>query len=99
VNAEYGPLNEEPRGLRPPYTVRDPDRVRRYGEPVEQWRIRIHADNLAALLDPLDGIALGTYDRQLVDWLAGWDIPTVATIASLLHRTHHTDPRARGGAA
>jgi hypothetical protein len=94
----YGPLHEEPLGLRPPYTVRDPWRAHRVGESTEQWQVRMHADRLAALLDPLDGIELGGHDRRVLDWLAGWDIPTVATIASLLHRTRHTHPRACGGA-
>lgn len=89
MTAAYRPLNEEPRGLRLPYTVRDPDRFERPNESTEQWRVRMHTDRLAALLDPLDGIELGAYDRRMLDWLAGWDIPTVAAIASLLHRTRH----------
>ncbi|MFF0014565.1 hypothetical protein [Streptomyces sp. NPDC005374] len=42
----------------------------------------------AALLAELDsaGVELGTYDRLIVDWIAGWDYPTVATIASLIRR-------------
>ncbi|MFJ4786158.1 hypothetical protein [Streptomyces sp. NPDC088794] len=32
------------------------------------------------------GVELGTYDRRIVDWIAGWDYPTVATIASLIRR-------------
>jgi hypothetical protein len=55
----------------------------------------VHGDQLAALLDPLDGIELGAYDRRMLDWLAGWDIPTVATIASLLHRARLTSGGAR----
>jgi hypothetical protein len=72
--------------------MRDPGLIQRGGELTEQWRVRMHADRLAALLDPLDGIELGLYDRRMLEWLAGWDIPTVATIASLLHRTRHAHP-------
>ncbi|EGX58164.1 hypothetical protein SZN_19083 [Streptomyces zinciresistens K42] len=32
------------------------------------------------------GVELGAYDRRIVDWIAGWDYPTVATIASLIRR-------------
>lgn len=41
-----------------------------------------------ALFTELDnaGVELGTYDRRIVDWIAGWDYPTVATIASLIRR-------------
>ncbi|MBA4864958.1 hypothetical protein H1V43_27125 [Streptomyces sp. PSKA54] len=35
------------------------------------------------------GVELGEYDRRIVDWLAGWDYPTVATIASLIRRAAH----------
>lgn len=98
MNTTCGPLDEEPRGLRPPYTLRDPERDQRAGERTETWRVRMHADKFAALLDPLDGIELGAYDRRILDWMAGWDIPTVATIASLLHRTRQASPVGRGGA-
>lgn len=40
-----------------------------------------------ALLDgALWGVALGEYDEWTVNWLAGWDAPTVATLASLIVR-------------
>lgn len=35
------------------------------------------------------GIELGAYDRRIIDWLAGWDYPTVATIASLIRCASH----------
>jgi hypothetical protein len=45
-----------------------------------------------ALYTELDnaGVELGTYDRRIVDWIAGWDYPTVATIASLIRRAART---------
>lgn len=36
--------------------------------------------------EALTGIPLGAYDARIVGWLKGWDVPTVATIASLLRR-------------
>jgi hypothetical protein len=32
------------------------------------------------------GIELGSWDRQIVQWLAGWDTCTVLTVASLIAR-------------
>jgi hypothetical protein len=41
-----------------------------------------------AMLDQaLSGITLGAYDRRVVAWLARRDQPTIATVASLLHRS------------
>ncbi|MET8974343.1 hypothetical protein ABZX85_01865 [Streptomyces sp. NPDC004539] len=33
------------------------------------------------------GVELGIYDHRIVEWLAGWDYPTIAAVASLLRRT------------
>ncbi|MGW6210909.1 hypothetical protein [Streptomyces sp. NPDC055109] len=38
------------------------------------------------------GVELGSYDLRIVDWLAGLDWPTVATIASLIRRAHRSAP-------
>jgi hypothetical protein len=38
------------------------------------------------------GIRLGTYDQRMLAWLAGWDVPTVGTVASLLHRARTAQP-------
>ncbi|WP_328982221.1 hypothetical protein OG258_34515 [Streptomyces mirabilis] len=48
----------------------------------------------AVLLAELEaaGVELGSYDLRIVDWLAGWDWPTVATIASLIRRAHRSAP-------
>jgi hypothetical protein len=34
----------------------------------------------------LEGLELGAYDRQIVNWLTSWDDPTCRTIASLMWR-------------
>lgn len=50
-----------------------------------------NAKQRAALLAELDaaGVELGAYDRLIVDWIAKWDYPTVATITSLIRRAAH----------
>lgn len=80
-----GPLNSEPHRIRPPFEQKP-------GESADSWRARSHADRVAALMESLDGIELGTYDRVIIDWLAGWDIPVIGTVASLFYRA-----RAVGG--
>jgi hypothetical protein len=40
----------------------------------------------AAVAELKSAIALGAYDRLVLDWLADWDQPTIAVVASLLHR-------------
>lgn len=32
------------------------------------------------------GVELGTYDQRIVEWVAGWDWSTVATITSWVKR-------------
>jgi len=40
-----------------------------------------------AMLDAaIEGLPLGASDRRILEWLAGWDAPTIATVASLLSR-------------
>ncbi len=34
-------------------------------------------------------IQLGGYDERIVGWLAGWDVPVVAAVVSLLWRARH----------
>ena len=71
------PLDVEPVSVRAPYDVRRP----------AVWDVAaVRAEYLAVLHEPLTGIPLGTYDQRMLAWLAGWDVPTVGTVASLLHR-------------
>jgi hypothetical protein len=37
-------------------------------------------------LEVLDVIELGAHDRQVIVWLAEWEIETVGTIVSLFYR-------------
>ena len=42
--------------------------------------------------EALDGIPLGAYDRRIVEWLSGWDLVTVLTVASLIGRARAAGP-------
>lgn len=43
------------------------------------------------LRDALAGVELGAHDEQILEWLTGWDAPTVATLASLIYRVRGLD--------
>jgi hypothetical protein len=45
----------------------------------------------AMLLEALDGVILGAYDRRIVAWLAGHDASTVLPIASLIVRARQAE--------
>lgn len=78
-----GPLDDAPRNIRPPFDQRRPDVG---GLGTERWRELRRADAVAAIREPLAGIELGAYDQRIIDWLAGYDEPTIGAIVSLLHR-------------
>ena len=48
------------------------------------------AEQAQILAGVLAGIELGAWDRQIVQWLAGWDTCTVLTVASLIARARAT---------
>ncbi|MGH3754144.1 MAG: hypothetical protein ACRDRP_15905 [Pseudonocardiaceae bacterium] len=81
------PLDREPVSVHAPF-VSYPSGGYRH-EPVEERR--------AALLAALDGVVLGVYDDRIVRWLAGWDVPVVAALVSLLCRARHTAAHRGGG--
>jgi hypothetical protein len=91
--AVRAPLWHEPRRIRPPFNMdgREPSDDHRIGETTDQWRAHRHADRVAALLEALDGVELGTYDRRIIEWLADWDTSVVGTVASLFYRARTTD--------
>lgn len=84
----YPPLETRPTRMRPSFEASGyaPRVEQKPGETLEQWKVRYHADFLAALTEALDGVELGSYDRLMLDWLAGWGIETVGTVASLFYR-------------
>jgi hypothetical protein len=63
--------------------------------PGGQYRHESVQERRATLLAALQGVPLGAYDRRIVCWLAGWDVPIVATVVSLLGRVHQTAVQAR----
>ena len=50
------------------------------------------AEQARILAGVLAGIELGDWDRQIVEWLAGWDTCTALTVASLLARARAAGP-------
>jgi hypothetical protein len=97
---EVGPLNHEPVNIRPPFDVRMPSPVPPAGHlgsgaAFEAWRAERLADRVAALTEPLADLDLGAYDHRMIEWLAGFDIPTVGGVVSLLHRARAARPLRR----
>lgn len=84
----FPPLETRPTRLRWPFEAPGyaPRIEQKPGETSDQWKARYHADFLAALTEALAGVKLGAYDLRILDWLAGWDIETVGTVASLFYR-------------
>jgi hypothetical protein len=81
TTATFGPIEREPRRVRPPYDVPDTALAhRRHGHETEaEYVARRHADRLAAML------------------VRGWEIGTAAVFAALLHRARAAAPLASGG--
>ena len=57
------------------------------------------AEARAMLAASLHGLPLGAYDRRIAAWLAVWDQPTVAVLASLLARARHQGSTGTSGTA
>jgi hypothetical protein len=91
---QLAPLHHPPRRVRPPFNVADDERRNISHTDVDAWQ----KDRVTALLEALDGIEIGAYDRRIIEWLAGWEISTVGTIVSLLHRARAAGAEACGGA-
>ena len=91
----YGPIDEPPKRLRPPLD-RYPSDLYLPGEATQEAVERRRQERIAVLREPLAGLELGGYDELIVQWLADWDIPTVATVASLLHRARAAGPLPAG---
>lgn len=47
---------------------------------------------MLALREPLDGVAVSNYEHRLIEWLAGFDVPTVAVFVRLLHAARAAAP-------
>jgi hypothetical protein len=95
---QLGPLNHEPRRVRPPFDVADDKTQQRHGETADQWRTRIRRDRQDALLEALDGVVLGEYDHRIVEWLSTWEPGTVAAVVSWIYRARQAGEQSAGGA-
>jgi hypothetical protein len=71
------PLDAEPVAVRAPFDVRQP--------PIYSPDAA-HADRVAAIREAFAGVDLGVYDERMIEWFAGWDVPTVGTLVSMLDR-------------
>ncbi|MFJ6677406.1 hypothetical protein ACIQMJ_40435 [Actinosynnema sp. NPDC091369] len=93
--ASLAPLRRPPCRIRPPFNMDGPVPIgdQQPGEPADEWLARRHADRVAALLEPLDGVQLGEHDRRVIEWLADWETSVVGTVTSILYRA-----RTAGGA-
>jgi hypothetical protein len=74
-----GPLEEDPTGE--VYELAGPDAHNpRTNRPLELSRTMLRT----ALVD----VERGAYDERIIAWLAGWDVSTIATVASLFCRCY-----------
>lgn len=55
-------------------------------EPIEVYRGEPFEDVRALLDEAVAGMELGAYDRRMIEWLKGWDQPTIVTLASVIQR-------------
>jgi hypothetical protein len=91
MGERLAPLDREPVSVHAPFVC----------YPGGQYRHEPFDERRAALLAALHGVQLGAYDERIVQWLAGWDVPVVAAIVSLLWRARHAAAQRahRGGGA
>jgi hypothetical protein len=87
MHRHFAPLETQPVSVHAPYIA----------YPGGQYRHEDAAERRAALVEPLRGVSLGVYDRRVVRWLAGWDVPVVAVVVSLLWRARHAAAQASWG--
>lgn len=94
------PIERAARAVRPPFDVRDDRLEHLAASNTHAWRVAVRLDKLAALLEPLHGLAVSDYEHRVLDHLAGDDMPTVAVYARLLHAARAAEPLppAAGGA-
>jgi hypothetical protein len=81
------PLDREPVSVHAPF-ISYPGGQNRHEYPEERRAARRAA---------LDGVQLGAYDQRILHWLAGWDVPIVAAVVSLLWRARHAARQDRRG--
>ncbi|MGH3710582.1 MAG: hypothetical protein ACRDRU_14510 [Pseudonocardiaceae bacterium] len=91
MRSPLAPLDREPVSVRAPFV----------SFPGGQYRHEHAEERRAALVAALEGVELGAYDERVLDWLAGWEVPVVAGVVSLLLRVRkaatHQARHHRGG--
>jgi hypothetical protein len=50
-----------------------------------------HDERAKLLENALGRVLFGTFDRHIIGWLAGWDAPTLRTVASLIVRARQAE--------
>ena len=93
------PIEREPRRVRPPFDTADPTFEHLHATSADAWRIAVRLDRVAALREPLDGLPVSEFEHRMIEWLAGFDVPTVAVFVALLHRARAAAPLPAGGAS
>lgn len=88
------PIEREPRRVRPPFDTRDDRFAHLMTTDPHGWRRAVHLDRVAALLEPLAGVEMSDREHAIIEWLAGWDIPTIAPVVRLLHASRAAAPLA-----
>ncbi|MGH3686947.1 MAG: hypothetical protein ACRDRU_24775 [Pseudonocardiaceae bacterium] len=86
MSERLAPLEREPVSVHAPFVT----------YPSGQYQHERPEERQKALLAALSGVELGAYDRRILHWLAGWDVPTAATMVSLLWRARHAATPGRG---
>ena len=59
-------------------------------QPIDAYRGATFTELRELLDQAVDGMDLGSYDRRILDWLKGFDQPTIVTIASIITRARAT---------
>jgi hypothetical protein len=88
------PIEREPRRLHPPYDIPETAFDHLRATDTAAWRVAVRQHRLRALVEPLDGLPVTDYEHRIVEWLAGFDTPTVAVVAALLRRARAAQPPA-----
>jgi len=89
---EHVPIERDARRVRPPYDTADDRFEHLYVTSTEAWRVAVRLDRVLALREALDGVEVSDYEARHLEWLAGFDVPTVAVFVRLLHAARAADP-------
>lgn len=92
MSGGHEPIEVTPRRVRPPYDSPDPRFEHLRATDEAAWRVAVRLDRVAALREPLAGMAVTDLEHRMLEWLAGWDIGTVAVVVGLLHRARAAEP-------